>query len=594
MANIRVVINMIHQLLYIMNHKQKRQCIIAFIAMLIAAIFETLGVSVVIPFIISMTQPNILMENKYVVKCMELFHVSSFTGLMLLMAVGVILIYIIKNLIILLSNYIQIRFRNNLENDLSVLMLESYMKRPYTFFLETNSGEILRGVNSDISGVAQVVDGFFLFFSESLTFSLIGVFLLYLNPFIACGLIIAVIAAGILSVYGFKRQINRLGIRAREVFAKKYSCANQAIGGIKEITVMQRRECFVKQYEEASRIASDCNTSYQFTGRIPGKIIEVVFIASIVLMCTIGLRGEVNIVEYIPQLSAIAVACVRILPSMSTMTSSINTLVYYRTTLNSACENYRSAEKYENERSINMDSSFGGGNSSNGFHHDIFLDNITWRYNNSDVDVLHNLSLTIQKGEAVGFIGESGAGKSTLADIILGLLKPQCGQVKVDNTDIYTIPKQWAKIVGYVPQTVFLSDDTVRRNIAFGLPEEEIDDKLVWEALQQAQLSDFVRKLPEGLNTVVGERGIKFSGGQRQRVAIARALYYDPEILVLDEATSALDTETEQAVMEAIDTLQGHKTLIIVAHRLTTIKNCDKIYEIKDGKAYLRLYEELY
>ena len=154
MANIRVVINMIHQLLYIMNHKQKRQCIIAFIAMLIAAIFETLGVSVVIPFIISMTQPNILMENKYVVKCMELFHVSSFTGLMLLMAVGVILIYIIKNLIILLSNYIQIRFRNNLENDLSVLMLESYMKRPYTFFLETNRGEILRGVNSDISGVA--------------------------------------------------------------------------------------------------------------------------------------------------------------------------------------------------------------------------------------------------------------------------------------------------------------------------------------------------------------------------------------------------------------------------------------------------------
>ena len=579
MANIRVVINMIHQLLYIMNHKQKRQCIIAFIAMLIAAIFETLGVSVVIPFIISMTQPNILMENQYVIECMELFQISSSTELMLLMAVGVILIYIIKNIIILLSNYTQIRFRNNLENDLSVLMLQSYMKRPYTFFLETNSGEILRGVNSDISGVAQVVDGFFLFFSELLTFSLIGVFLLYLNPFIACGLIIAVIAAGVLSVYGFKRQINRLGIRAREVFAKKYSCANQAIGGIKEITVMQRRECFVKQYEEASRIA--------------GKIIEVVFIASIVLMCTIGLQGEVNIVEYIPQLSAIAVACVRILPSMSTMTSSINTLVYYRMTLDSVCENYRSAEQYENERGINTDSSFGGGNPANGFHNSIFLNDISWRYNNSDVDVLHNLSLTIQKGEAVGFIGESGAGKSTLADIILGLLKPQCGQVKVDNTDIYTIPKQWARIVGYVPQTVFLSDDTVRRNIAFGLPEEEIDDKLIWEALQQAQLSDFVRKLPEGLNTVVGERGIKFSGGQRQRVAIARALYYDPEILVLDEATSALDTETEQAVMEAIDTLQGHKTLIIVAHRLTTIKNCDKIYEIKDGKADERKYVEI-
>ena len=201
---------------------------------------------------------------------------------------------------------------------------------------------------------------------------------------------------------------------------------------------------------------------------------------------------------------------------------------------------------------------------------------------------MNGLSLQIQRGESIGLIGESGTGKSTLADIILGLLKPQEGTVTVDKFDVFAMPKQWSKMIGYVPQMVFLADDTIRNNIAFGLPENEIDEEQIWKALEQTQLKNFVEKLPAGLDTIVGERGIKFSGGQRQRVAIARALYYNPEILVLDEATSALDTDTETAVMEAIDALQGHKTLIIVAHRLTTIRNCDKVYEIRDGKAYLQ------
>lgn len=591
MANLKIVLEMIRQLAYIMNRKQKKQCIGAFIAMLIAAIFETLGVSVVIPFIVSMIQPEVLIQNKYVAGFMELFHVMTTTGLMLLMAFGVIFIYILKNVVILISNYIQICFRNNLERDLSVLMLDSYMKRPYTYFLEVNSGEILRGVNSDISGVAQIVDGFFAFFSELLTFGLICAFLIYLNPIIALGLIVAISVCAVLIVFGFKGRINRLGKKAREVFARRYEYANQAVGGIKEITVMQRRECFTRQYAEASEVAARCNTSYQFTSRVPNKIIEIAFIASIVLMCTIGLKGELDIVAIMPQLSAIAVACVRVLPSVSTMTSSINTLVYYRMTLDSACENVKKAEEYEKwqqeyrREKVTEDieyedkASLGNG---------ITIKQIKWKYENTTKYVLNDLSLEIKKGEAIGLVGESGAGKSTLADIILGLLKPQEGLVMADGIDIFAMPKQWAKMIGYVPQVVFLADDTIRNNIAFGLSEDQIDERLVWQALEQAQLKSFVEKLPEGLNTIVGERGIKFSGGQRQRVAIARALYYNPEILVLDEATSALDTETETAVMEAIDALQGHKTLIIVAHRLTTIRNCDKIYEIKDGKAILK------
>lgn len=596
MANFKIVLGMISELAYVMNRRQKRQCIIAFCAMIVAAAFETLGIGVIIPFVVSIAQPEELLRNKYVRMAADALHITSTTGLIVTMAFGVIIIYILKNIIILLSNYVQIRFRNNLERDLSVLMLDSYMKRPYTFFLDVNSGDILRGVNSDISGVAQIIDGFFGFFSELLTFGLICIFLIYLNPIIAIGLIASISVCAVLIVYGFKGKINKLGKRAREVFAKRFAYANQAVGGIKEITVMQRRKCFTRQYARASEVAAACNTSYQFTSRVPTKVIEIVFISSIVLMCTIGIGEEFNIVDIIPQLSAIAIACVRVLPSVSTMTSSINTLVYYRMTLESTCNNMKEAEayvkrmqEYRSEKETENDKYEGKAE----FTNSIAIENIRWKYDNTTRYVLDGLSLTVQKGESVGLIGESGAGKSTLADILLGLLKPQAGSVLVDGLDIFAMPEQWARMIGYVPQTVFLIDDTIRNNIAFGLPEEEIEEELIWKALEQAQLKSFVEKQPNGLDTMVGERGIKFSGGQRQRVAIARALYYNPAILILDEATSALDTDTEVAVMEAIESLQGHKTLLIIAHRLTTIRNCDVIYEITEGRALRRKYEEL-
>ena len=217
---------------------------------------------------------------------------------------------------------------------------------------------------------------------------------------------------------------------------------------------------------------------------------------------------------------------------------------------------------------------------------------MTFSYESRDLTVLSNLNMTIKKGTSVAFIGSSGAGKTTLADIILGLLTPQSGYVHMDGKDVYAMPEQWAQIIGYVPQNVFLIDDTVRNNVAFGL--QDVDDQLIWEALEGAQLKEFIEALPYGLDTIVGERGVKFSGGQRQRIAIARALYNNPRILVLDEATSALDNDTENAVMEAVEALQGKMTLIIVAHRLTTIRNCDKIYEIKKGKAILRDKAEVF
>ena len=222
------------------------------------------------------------------------------------------------------------------------------------------------------------------------------------------------------------------------------------------------------------------------------------------------------------------------------------------------------------------------------FQDNISLNNVSFRYEKSDVDILKDVNLKIYKNESVGFIGESGAGKSTLLDVLLGLHRPQEGKVLMDNYDIEDIPFDWAENVGYVPQTVFLLDNTIRRNIAFGIPDEDIDDNKIWECLEKAQLDIFVRELPNGLDTTVGDRGVRFSGGQRQRVAIARALYHDPQILVLDEATSALDNETEQEVMRAIDGFKGELTIIIVAHRLSTIENCNKVYVVGNGNVILK------
>lgn len=300
-----------------------------------------------------------------------------------------------------------------------------------------------------------------------------------------------------------------------------------------------------------------------------------------------------DVAEFVPVLGTFAMAAFKMLPSIGKITSRMTGIIYARPYLDNLYINIREVEEYEKsynefikeyakEEGVDKDSS------CLEFKHELSVRNVTWKYRNQGNNVLNQISLNIRKGESVAFIGASGAGKTTLADIILGLLKPQGGTVTVDGADIFAIPQTWARIVGYVPQMVFLKDDTIRNNVAFGIREEDIDDNTVWKALEEAQLREFVERLPNKLDTIVGERGIKFSGGQRQRVAIARALYHKPQILVLDEATAALDNDTEAAVIESIDTLQGSVTLIIVAHRLTTIRNCDTIYEIKDGRAIKR------
>ncbi len=584
MQNIKTFFRMYKQLNDILNDVEKRKArAIAFLSVF-CALLETLGVGVILPFIIAMLQPEQLMNYEKVAYVLNLLNITTSTQIVLFVGIAVICVYVMKNGVILVFNKYRLYFRNNLERDLSIKMLKAYMNRPYTYFLNVNSSEIMRGISGDNAAVATVVDSYTTLFNEGLTCLMLGIMLVILNPIMALGITILAGGLVIIMVLVLKKRVSLYSVRAREAFGDRYRYSYESVNGIKEIDVMKRQDRFLAKFAKAATKAADNNTNYLWIAMLPSRLTETIFISGLVVLVIISYIFANDMSLIAAQLSALGVAAIRILPSVSNMSNAMNALVFQRPALGNAYNNLVE----ENIKNLDLATDSSGDNSEIAtFEDSISIQNISWNYKDNLPNVLEDLSITIKKGESVGLIGESGAGKTTLADVILGLLVPQKGSVSVDGKSIYDRKTNWHKMVGYVPQSVFLIDDTIRNNILFGIDEKDADENQIERAIQQAQLSEFVSKQEMGLDTILGERGIKISGGQRQRIAIARALYYDPDILVLDEATSALDNDTEAAVIDAINALQGQKTLVIVAHRLTTIEKCDKVYEIKDGKAVL-------
>lgn len=597
--NFKTLKLMLKQLMTILNRKQRRSCYWVLLFILVGSIFEMLGVGSLLPFLQSMMSPDQVFQKWYGRILLNVFGVNDADVLLIVMGIGVVVLYFVKNAVILLSVYMQNKLNARINRELATAMLNSYMMHPYEFFLEHNSAEMIRGVNMDVNGVFNIISNIFKLLAELLKCAAITILLLVVDFSMAVGIVGLAGICLIAVTLGFKRIMSDMGHRQREAVRNCNKHTYQAINGIKEITVMRRRENFVKQYDKAADLRRETNLAYNFIIACPNRIVEAVCIGGIIAVVCVRIASGADMAEFVPQLGTFAVAAFQILPSVSNISAYVSGLVFYRPTLEEAYDNITAAREYDSKviELLRNDSEVQSVEISipTAFENKIEIEDIVWSYHNSGKKIiLKGVSLEIHKGQSVAFIGASGAGKTTLADVILGLLPPQKGTIKVDGKSIYDIPDKWAKMIGYVPQSVFLIDDTIRNNVSFGLLPEEIDDKKVWEALEQAQLAEFIRTLPQGIDTIVGEHGVRFSGGQRQRVAIARALYYNPEILVLDEATSALDTDTENAVMESIDALQGKKTLIIVAHRLTTIRNCDRIFEIVEGKAVEREKTEIF
>lgn len=599
MKDILTFFKMIRQVNYILSRKQKIQFVGLLFLGIGCALVQTLGVSAILPFIQAILTPQEIMQNKYVEPILAIWNITDSNLVIMVIGVAIIIIYLIKNIYLIIANYIQTKFRCHFHEGISMRLLSSYLNRPYSFFITTTSSQILQAIQNDSNSVYDIMNTMYQLVAEGFTIILLGVVLAYSDVLMASGVLAVCLFCFLGVTFGFKKKLANQGVINRKAQEEQYKYLYQPIMGNKDIKVMQRSGFFVKYFGMATKKVTKVTITHSIITALPEKIIETVCITGIIGIVCIRIQMGVDVMTFIPQLSLFAVAAFRILPSISKCAGYLQTLVFYRPSMEAAYADMVSFNQYEEkqqkhylkeqerirERNVSLENLQ--------FQKELTIDKISWKYENTKDYVIKNLSLKIQKGDAVAFIGTSGAGKTTLADIILGLLEPEAGTIQMDGIDIFAIPIAWSKIIGYVPQSVFLIEDTIGANVTFGLSPAEIDEKAVWEALEKAQIKDFVQGLPEGLNTMVGERGIRFSGGQRQRISIARALYHNPDILVLDEATSALDGETEKALMEAIDNLHGSKTLIIIAHRLSTIRNCNKIYEIKDGQAFLKNKEEV-
>lgn len=575
----------------ILSAPQKRWAVVVFMLTMFGALLETVGVSVVVPMIQAMVQPDIIKNNEIGAKLLFTFHITSDGQIMFLIGGLVIAVYIFKNLYMSGLAYVRIKYSCKVQRELSVKIANSFVKRGYSFFLGANTGDLMRGISGSVSGVYTVLNQFFRILADLLTIICICLFLIIEDPFLAGSVIILSMACVGLTTQTFRKKVKYYGEESYQYTSIINQNTLQLFYGIKEVLVMKREKFFLKSYEDAYIYKQKATVNQTIAAESPAYIIEGTCITGIILAVCVRMTGMESPVAYLPQLAAFAMAAFRVLPSLGRMASGFNTCVFYLTAVDETYHNILELNKSEalEEEKIPMI----GGKKEAGFEKSITVENVVWKYDGGKEDVLNGLNLEIKKGQSVAFIGHSGAGKTTLGDVILGLLMPQSGRVCIDGTDIREIGDELSNIIGFVPQTIYLTDDTIRNNIAFGVDEKKIDNEKIWTALEKAQLREFIEDLPHGLDTLIGERGVRLSGGQRQRLAIARALYLDPQILVLDEATSALDTETETAVMESIDALQGEKTLIIIAHRLTTIRNCDVAYEIADGKAIERKISEL-
>ena len=573
----------IKKLVMLFNRNEKKKLIVIFLMMIIAAIFETMSIGIIIPFVGILTNPETIQEQSILSYVYDLYNFDSTTAF-IVFAVGIlIVIFVLKNLYLLLFNYVQFRVILNQQVKLSSRLFKEYLTKPYTFHLQRNTAELLRNVNGEVSNVFQgiIISGFQLFTELLVTICIVS--LLFITEPLAT-VVASILLGGSVFLFFklFRQKINHLGKEQQLVNSEMIKWVNQGLGASKEVKVSGKEGFFINAYTKQSKIKANNSRYMKMLDQAPRLFIETLLVATVlVTMLIIVLQGS-GTTHLISSMALFAMAAFRLMPSITRIMALVTTIRYNQPALKVVYE-----DLFENrDESTNpiTNKSIVINQDKRTFNDSIKLKNLSFRYPNQEGFAIKDVSLTIPIGQSVAFIGESGAGKTSLVDIILGLLKPEKGELLVDGKRIHDQINIWQQKIGYIPQSIFLSDDTIRSNVAFGTEHHLIDDVDVWRSLDQAHLKGFVKSLPDQLDTTVGERGVRLSGGQRQRIGIARALYHNPEILFMDEATSALDNETEKEIMKAIDGLKGEKTLIIIAHRLSTIENCNIIFKINKGR----------
>lgn len=572
---------MFKKLMYIFNRRQKIHLFFLGIMIFIGGILETLGVSAMIPAITVILNQDAITDYEIAHKVMSYFNISSTTDFSLSLLGLLIFIFAFKNAYLLWLTYEQNKFITTNKNKMISKVLRNFLNRPYEFYLDADIPTVFRMTDSDIPNLFQLMMVLLQFSSEAIVFLFLAIVLVITDWKMAL-LIVGVFSIVTLLINKvMKPKLNALGKSNQEIQSRIAKWRIQAIYGIKDVKVLHRESFFADNYENSGKYGATLSQKYAVFNSIPRNLIETVFISCLVGYIMFFISAGNDISKLVTVLSIYGVSAIRLMPCINRINTYLTEIAY-----NQPCLEYVYENMSINERSLEENKYLQTGDYSKklGITDRIELKDITYAYPNTDKKIFADANMIVPYGKSVGIMGVSGAGKSTIVDIILGLLQVQKGSITCDGKSIFDNYASWLAQIGYIPQSIYLIDESIRENIGFGIAAEDINDDRIWKVLEESQLKEFVKNLPEGLNTKVGDRGVKLSGGQRQRIGIARALYHNPGILVFDEATSALDNETEAALMDAINSFHGKKTMIIIAHRLNTIAKCDIIYKVHDGK----------
>lgn len=573
----------IFQIFNIFTKQQLRYCGFIVLAMIVGAMLEAVGIGAILPLISLMGQPDFLVRHPEIGHIAEVLGIVSHTQFIMVCAGGLIVLYLIKNAYMAWETKLQIDFSMRNQIKFSTELMNNYLCKGYLFHLDHNSATLLRNVNAGGAVIysAMLISTFTLL-TELITAFAIWLMLVVMDAFTA------VVVAGIMGamMYGivkaFRRNISKQAKIQNDFAAGYIKCVNQGLGSIKETKVMRKEKYFLEDFSRTYQQYGEANRKYLFINQLPRMLIETMVVSGLLVMIVAKLAMGSTPEKIVPLLGVLALAAFRLMPSANRIVNLFNTIKFQQPLF---YELYPELMDIKERQESRKESYYLSVQPKLKFEKSIQVNKLRFAYPEGREDVLRDVSFSISKGDFTGIIGPSGAGKTTFVDILLGLLKPSDGNIKVDGQNIFDNIRSWQANLAYVPQSIYLIDGSVKENIALGVAPENIDNALIEKSLHMAELYDFVSDLPEGMETRVGERGVKFSGGQRQRIGIARALYQQPEVLILDEATSALDNDTEKSITDTILKLKGQITIIAIAHRLSTLAECDYKIEFADGKA---------
>lgn len=565
------------RLVHLIGRKRMGQFCALLAAMFIGALLEMTGISLVAAACSLLVDESRLLENAIFAGFCRWIGIQSGKGLMIALLAALICLYLIKMLYLVAENRAIAVFICGLQHDLSVELYEDTLHSPYAHIVRTSAADVINLLNTDSGYAAAYLYALMQTTTEVLVLVTISGLLIAIDPIMTLFVLLGVAVSFLLTRCVIKPQAYRAGQARRTANTRRMKWIQQGVHGIKDVKVGQTEDFFCGRYEEEDGAVARADAANRLLTRIPSVCIEAIMVICVVLYMICLLLSGKDILTVLPALSALVTAALRLLPSCSRINANLTQMNNRKPSLEAVAaalergEGRRSSQENAPRKEIRLEK-------------EVTAQNITFSYEGRPEPVLRGATIGIPIGSSVGIVGASGAGKTTLVDLLLGLLEPQKGTICADGIDIRDCRESYLGHTAYIPQTIFLLDDTMRANVAFGAALETVQDEEIWSALERAALAEMVRKLPAGLDTLIGENGIRLSGGERQRLGIARALYQRCKLMIFDEATSALDTETEKAIIGSIQDLRGDKTLVIISHRASAVQDCDRVYRVENGR----------